>query len=248
MDNVSYNSVLAALNVNQHDKIVLIKENKLADANFIVTHLMKQIFADRNNKICLVNLHNAIKHYVTVGKRLGYDLQKRIDDGYVRLVEPIKSISDDLNTHYMRFINNDSEKLIGYLFKNIESEINGLIGNDDDINVYLIIDDLSHLLDMNAGINHILSFINTCINMERVSTIVNCHVASKLDELLANSLEYLADVKVEVSELKTGRSVDVTGYMSVVRPSCDKASNNYHFKAYDRGIRMFKPGETLKFL
>lgn len=250
MDNLNYNSVLAALNVKDTDRIVLVKENELADSNFVLTHLMKQILANSCNKLCLVTLNNTLKHYVTVGKRLGYDLQKKIDQKQVRLVEPIKSIAEDLGTNYMRFINSNRENITKYFLKNIDNELSILEDEDDkNQNLYLIIDDLSYLLDMNVSMDFILSFTNGCLNIEKCTSIINCHIANKFDEILSNSLEYVADVVVEVSQLKTGRSVDVTGVFTVRRNNDEHNEGNvYHYKTYDRGIKTFKPGETLKFL
>lgn len=249
MDNLNYNSVLAGLDIKDTDQIVLVKENPLADSNFISTHLIKQILANSSNRLCLVALHNSLHHYISIGKRLGYDLQKKIDLKLVRVVEPLQSIAADLGSSHMRFIDSDHERIAKYLFKNIENEIAVLNDPADSGRTYLIIDDISCLLDMNVKMQYILPFVNTCVNVENVNSVINCHVASKDDEILAHSLEYIADVVVEVSPLKTGRSVDVTGVFSVTRLNVSESHPNiYHYKTYERGVKTFKPGESLKFL
>lgn len=65
-------TVLTHLDLNSDDKIIAIRENKLSDANFILTSLISKTFSDQNS-LCLVILHNTLGHYQNVGKRLGYD-------------------------------------------------------------------------------------------------------------------------------------------------------------------------------
>lgn len=117
--------------------------------------------------------------------------------------------------------------------------------SSQDHPVYLIIDDLSHFLDLGIELSAIVNFINLCINLtsdKNVFAVINSHVSSKSDLLVANSIQYICDVFVCVSALKTGKSTDITGIMSVQR---GKNESRYHFRAYDRGVKTFHPGETI---
>lgn len=111
--------------------------------------------------------------------------------------------------------------------------------------VYIVIDDVSHFLDLGVELGTIINFVNRCLNLtskDNVHSLINSHVGSKSDLILANSIQYVCDVFICVSALKTGKSTDITGVMTVVREDNEK---RYHFRAFDRGVKTFNPGETI---
>lgn len=249
MESIHYNSVLGMINIQNNDKVILVKETGIADSNFILTHLMKQIFSKPTGKLCLICLHNMFDHYVAIGKRLGYNLENKLEEKSLKVIEPLKSVFEDLGNEdqqeYSRFMNQDEETIIKYFYKNIESYISEIYTPDSE--VYLIIDDLSHLIDLNIDYSLINIFINYCVNINGITSVFNLHVANRKDEIISKSLEYIADVVIDVLPLKTGRSADVSGVVKVARETEDGQQNNiYHYKAYDRGIKTFRPGEHLR--
>lgn len=241
---VSLNPVLASLDIKASDKIISIKENGNIDSNFIITHLIKQILLE-NNKLCFVVLHNTLGHYHNVGKRLGYDFLKKVEDGTIRTIEPLRDIAEDIGNE-SKYLIEDKELIVKDLFTNINNHIQELVASTPN-RVYLIIDDISHLLDLGIDLKYIISFINCClglVNNDKISVVVNTHVCGKLDEIICNNLNYVSDVVIEIFPLKTGISREVTGVMNV-----EKLSNvegiQFHFKAYDKGIKTFHLGESV---
>ncbi|KAJ8923179.1 hypothetical protein NQ315_001733 [Exocentrus adspersus] len=235
------NPVLAALQVKLEDRIVSVRENGTADANFILTHLIKQILYEKN-RLCLVNLHNPLQHYHNVGKKLGYDLGKALKDNAVKVVEPLSEIVSSIESEE-DYLQEDKESIVKCLYFNIKKSLEEL--TDGDNQAYLIIDDVSHLLDLGVEVALVLDFVNYCVNLidnDKISVVFNTHASTKTDEIICNSLQYIADVHVEVSPLKTGHSTDVTGVITVQKQS---KRSQYHFKAFDRGIKTFHPGETI---
>ncbi|EFA08802.1 elongator complex protein 6 [Tribolium castaneum] len=238
------NPLLASLDIKPTDRVISIKENGNIDSNFVITHLIKQILLE-NGKLCFVILHNTLGHYHNVGKRLGYDFLKQVDEGGIRTIEPLKDIVEEIGngTHYLI---DDKEQIVKALFTSIKNSIEELAATAPN-RVYLIIDDISHLLDLGIDLKYIISFINYClslVNDDRVSVVINTHVCSKSDEIICNNLNYVSDVVIEVLPLKTGLSREVTGVMSIEK-SGNAQVTQFHFKAYDKGIKTFHLGESV---
>uniref|UniRef100_A0A1Y1KF09 Elongator complex protein 6 n=1 Tax=Photinus pyralis TaxID=7054 RepID=A0A1Y1KF09_PHOPY len=236
------NPLLTAINLQPSDRIVSTFEQGLSDANFITTNLMKKIFSE-DGKICLLILHNTIGHYHNVLKRLGHDLMQKLKDGHATTIEPLKNITD--------FLTSDKETLVKHLFLAIRDKMNKLLVSHPNGRVYLIIDDLSHLLDLDVDVKYMTSFINYCINLvqnDRVHVIVSYHIANANDKVISNCLRYVSNLVIDISPLKTGISHDVTGIISIERRhSTDVALRKsvLHYKAYDREIKTFAPGEAI---
>jgi hypothetical protein len=238
------NPLLVSLDIKATDKVISIKENGNIDSNFVITHLIKQILLE-NNKLCFVILHNTLGHYHNVGKRLGYDFLKRIEDGSIRTIEPLKEIVEDIGNG-KNYLIDDKEHIVKALYTSIKQNVEELTSTTSN-RVYLIIDDVSHLLDLGIDLKYIISFITYClslVNNDKVSVVVNTHVCSKSDEIICNNLNYVSDVIIEVLPLKTGISREVTGVMSIEK-SGNAQIAQFHFKAYDKGIKTFHLGESV---
>ncbi|KAH0813427.1 hypothetical protein GEV33_009364 [Tenebrio molitor] len=236
------NPLLVSLDIKATDKVISIKENGNIDSNFVITHLIKQILLE-NNKLCFVILHNTLGHYHNVGKRLGYDFLKRIEDGSIRTIEPLKEIVEDIGNG-KNYLIDDKEHIVKALYTSIKQNVEELTSTTPN-RVYLIIDDVSHLLDLGIDLKYIISFITYClslVNNDKVSVVVNTHVCSKSDEIICNNLNYVSDVIIEVLPLKTGISREVTGVMSIEK-SGNAQIAQFHFKAYDKGIKTFHLGD-----
>ncbi|KAG5878009.1 hypothetical protein JTB14_025464 [Gonioctena quinquepunctata] len=146
-----------------------------------------------------------------------------------------------------RYLQEDKENIVKCLYFDIKKNLEEMVKNSEK-QAYLIVDDVSHLHDLGIENTQIMTFVNYCLNLinnEKITVVLNNHVASKFDELVSNNMEYVADVHVEVSSLKTGRSHDVTGLLTVQRKS---KKSQYQFKAFDRGIKTFHPGESIYYL
>ncbi|XP_018575133.1 elongator complex protein 6-like [Anoplophora glabripennis] len=236
------NPVLAALQIKLEDRIISVKENGKADSNFILTHLIKQILYEKN-KICLVNLHNPLDHYQNVGKKLGYDLCKALNDNAIKIIEPLNDIVDSIGIEE-DYLQQDKEGIVKCLYFDIKKNLDELTHGSEG-QAYLIIDDVSHLLDLGVDVALVVNFVNYCVNLinnDKISVVLNSHTSSKTDEIISSNLRYIADVHVEVSPLKTGQSTDVTGLMTIEKVS---GKNQYHYKAFDRGVKTFHPGESI---
>lgn len=237
--------LLAHLAIKPDDKTITVIEHELADANFIITHLLKQ-FLSESKKVCFVIWHNSLGHYQNVMKRLGVDLLKKLEDGEVVVVQGLKRLLDEIvNDGDVAALR---ETIAEVFFEEVKKSVGGFVKNNE--NVYLIVDDYSHLFDLGVGLREVLGFVNKCVNLgndERVCVVLGTHVSDKSDKIVANSLTYASDVTIVVSTLKTGRSRDVTGVIDVVRNRVDRV-DTFHYQATEKEIRSFCPGQSLNFL
>lgn len=243
---MSPNALLTCLDVSTDDKILVVIEDGLADANFIVTHLIKDVL-EKNNKLCLVIVHNTIGHYHNVLKRLGCDLLKKVEQGYVKVVEPLKTLAEDIANGGV-IDNNYSEQFVERLFFNINSELEKI--TEDSENIYLIIDDLSHLYDLTGNLHSVTYFLNRCVNFtnnSRFSVVIGVHVSDNNDSIIRNSLGHVCDLMIEVSGLKTGRTRNVTGVIDIHRMRTGR-KDTYHYQATEKEIKPFCPGEAVNYL
>ncbi|KAK9883723.1 hypothetical protein WA026_001911 [Henosepilachna vigintioctopunctata] len=247
------NPLLSAIKLSPNDKVVSIKEVGIADSNFIVVHLIKKIFQN-NEKLCFINFHNSLTHYQIVGKKLGYDMSEKISCGQAVVVDMLKMIEEKIYEEDYGFLENKKEFLEN-IFECIEKRTNDLVQKDSK-HTYIIIDDLSHLLDLGLSVEYMTRFISWSCNLtsNNISVVINNHVSSfeisgdllPRDHILSNTLSYISDLEIEVSPLKTGRSNEVSGIINILRPG--EKINKLHYKAFDRGIKTFKPGESLMYL
>ncbi|XP_076249977.1 elongator complex protein 6 [Rhynchophorus ferrugineus] len=234
------NPVLSSLKIKNEDKIIFIKENAFADSNFIITHLLKQFFYEKS-RVCFLTLHNTLDHYQNVGKKLGYDLKQAINRNNVKIIDPLVKIIESIGSEVE---DNFQTHMLKSLFLSIKEEIE-LFCSLKDQPIYLIIDDISHFLDLSIELSQIISFINYCVNLTsnaNMFVVINAHVGSKPDHIIAKSVQHICNVFVEVSQLKTGKSTDVTGLMTVQRGD---NMDSFHYRAFDRGVKTFHPGETI---
>jgi len=237
------NPVLSSLKIRPDDKIIFVRENSFADSNFVITHLLKQLLYDKS-RICFLTLHNSFDHYQNVGKKLGYDLKQVVDKGQVKIIDPLEEVVENIGLELEVNGEDPKSQILKCIFASIKNDVSGFLSNEDHP-VCLVIDDLSHFLDLGLEISEVVDFTNRCINLtsdKHVFAVINSHVSSKADLIVANSIQYVCDVFVCVSSLTTGKSTDITGVMTVHR---GQNENRYHFRAYDRGVKTFHPGETI---
>ncbi|PSN54131.1 hypothetical protein C0J52_09466 [Blattella germanica] len=248
-------SVCSVLGIDKEDvtgKLIAIEESHGSNGNFILSCLMaEQIKKDCG--ICLVTLHNSFGHYHNVGTKLGYNLQQLEDKGGAETVEVFKLLNSSFSTSENYLLQN-TEDIIKNLFLMIKTKIENIFKNKKT--VCLVIDDASDLLSLGVAVKDVLCFFQYCRSLfemfSGLSIIVLTHIAEgdKEQHLVTMGVAHVADIKINISSLKTGQSNDVSGVMKVIHRSWDKSvtkvdwnqQNVYHFKLLDRQVKVFAPG------
>ncbi|KAI4469139.1 metallopeptidase m28 family member [Holotrichia oblita] len=225
--------LLQILNIQDKDKLILIKEDTDSDGNFIIAHALRHIFQDENRGVCLVMLQNNLIHYQSVGKRLNYNLQENITTKRATIIEPLTTIVEDIGAANPKLLNSDTNIVVNNFCKEIENQLQDLLIKCSGL-IYVIIDNLSCLLDIGWEFKHCMHFVNMLINLnDRVNVIVSVHQATSDDQHLATAMNYISDIVVSVESLKAGRSPIVTGIINIKRN--DTSVENYHFKTSEKG-------------
>ena len=234
-------NLLNVLRLQNSDKVISVRQKGVADASFVLTYLLKHVFTNPKDSVCLLLTHNIITHYQNVGKRLDFDLLAKLQQGNTRVISLIEKLADHIgNAESLKAFR---KIVVRELFDEIQSKIRDL---PKDGQVYVVIDDLTHLLDLGSPYKEVLVFLNSCVNLEDVTLIIGTHDSTGhgTEAGLSNGFNYMCDVEISVAPLKTGRSLDVTGVITIqrMRPEDKNNVEVYHYKALDREVKVFKPG------
>ncbi|KAK9707899.1 Elongation complex protein 6 [Popillia japonica] len=139
--------LLQVLNIQEKDKLILIKEDTDSDGNFIIAHALRHILQYENNGVCLTMLQNNLIHYQTVGKRLNYNLQENITSKRAAAIESLTIFVEDIGAAEPKLLNGDTEMVVNKLYKDIENQLQDLLEKCSGL-IYVVIDNLSCLLDI----------------------------------------------------------------------------------------------------
>ncbi|XP_026475825.1 elongator complex protein 6-like [Ctenocephalides felis] len=219
--------------------LIGIREEHGSDAHFIISCLLsKYVQAEYN--VCFVTLHNTFHHYHNVGMKLGYNLNALKEKGAIKTIEAMKLVLKD----------SSYENLKKVLLKEIEDNVEEMLKSDK--HVLLIIDDLSHLFEMEFTLSEILMLIKQVKSLIYSNpgnyAILNVHVSSEYDLVVANLVQHSSNTHVCISPLKTGFSSNVSGKMEISEMNAQTKENLwnkqslYHYKLHDRFVKVFAPG------
>lgn len=247
--NSNFEKLLDLLSIHDSDNVILIKESNLADSNFVLTHFMRKALECDSNRLCFVLMHNTLGHYQNVQKKLGMDLINKVNCGHVAVLDLLTSVFNNLVFSRRKYTERLNENFIKHIYKEIEDKIGVLKRTSGADQIIVIIEDMSKLLDFGLDLANSNIFLQYLVNFahdhDYVKIIINTHVGDKDDGLLSNAIEYASDVTISVNALKTGRSSDVTGILKIKRHEGNFDELTYHYKATDKSIRTFRPGEVM---
>ena len=241
------NSVVTALQLDQnplHNQLVLIEENKTSDGSFLLSTILHHQIKNKN-KIVLVLFHNSIGHYHAISQKLGYNLLSLQDSNDLIVIDIPRMIAS-LNSEALF---SDKPISLADLFSEIKTDVSELTKSSD---VTLIFENVSNLLLMSYELKDVFSFIHNIrilLNeIKNVSVVLLLHNISTSDDYvsLINNLKHVSNPIITLSDLKTGKAIDVTGIFTVKWKEKDFSKWNeqseYHYQLLDRNIKVFAPG------
>ena len=206
--------------------------------------------AKNGRKICLLTFNLTATHYHNIGTRLGWNSQLLQNKEQFRVIEGLLGISQELNSasdgNLFDFILNEKQYPLLNLFHRVEKILTGW----PDSPVTLIIDRLDCLLSLGISTKDILQFYQQCHNLVKGTSsmhgafVTSIELASD-DKVLVhctNLLSHWCDLVLTVKGLETGVSKDLTGSVSIQWAGNQQLKAYFHFKCFDRGVRMFSPG------
>ncbi|XP_051157649.1 elongator complex protein 6-like [Leptopilina boulardi] len=274
-------AVCSALGIDRVDlrgKLTLIEEQHGSDANFLVNSFISSSL-EKGQGICLVLFHNTFGHYHNIGMKLGYNLNVLRERGQVSILEPMKLIAnnihdlghDSVDAANVEFNEKNTEddisnlnimehgpSLVHKLIVPLKKQIYELLKNQDSVMV--IIDDLSHLFDLQMNLRDVwffVRYIRTFVEFEHSLSMCILTHTYKADpdscqpDLIAVGLKHIAQLIIVVEPLSTGLAKDVSGKMNV-RWKMDSIRTKYNwpeklsylFKLLDRQVKVFPPGSS----
>ncbi|KPJ08184.1 hypothetical protein RR48_12923 [Papilio machaon] len=178
---------------------------------------------------------------------MNYNLNRCIDDGLVQFY--------NLGEEYVEKMLENEHISLEHVYQNIKDKAECMRNKYNVVNI--IFDGVSHLLDMHYNlkeVNLICSKVIELIREYNSLLICHCNVANDHDltHVLANFLSHKAFMVVEVENLASGWSSDVSGHMTIKYPgkkfdkehmySLDIKPAQYLFKLFDRGVKLLAPG------
>lgn len=245
------NDVLSVLHLDKEslcNKVIVIGECQDTDTIFFHCSLIAKQLKDKG-AVCFVNFHNDSEFYNKVCRKMGYNLSDLLETGSLKFIDCVSHINDSLRGIEDATINFLKDpNALDKLFSIIELSVLELITNHSS--VLILIDDLTHLFDLNYNANSINLFYQRCkclvFKHPQCSLEVGVHIVSEYHQsnILYNAISHMSTISCKTTSLKTGRSLEVTGNLSIAKSSSDQCINmqNYHYKLYDRGIKVFAPG------
>ncbi|KAK0078317.1 hypothetical protein PV325_002684 [Microctonus aethiopoides] len=274
-------SVRRALGLDQIDlegNLIVISERHGTDANFLINTVLSKSL-EKGYGVELVLFHNTFGHYHNIGMKLGYNLNVLRERGDVVVVEPMKSIVCNIEelghdsvdasspelTENMRQLNDMKtmpnplkldEKLVQHFFTPVRDQFWELKKVRE--NVTIIVDDITHLLDLNLSLKEVWLYSKYLISLMKIDKkIAMCILGhtyqSDINDCLPNGivagLQRGSQLYVAVEPLRTGHSDDISGVMVIEwRVSGLRKLFNwperstYLYKLLDRQIKLFTPG------
>lgn len=228
-------SILSACNLTENINYVLIKENADVDGSFLISSLIGQRLKQPNSAVILVAAHQTFDHYNACGMKLGYNLNTSLSKDNLHVIEP------------MRIILNENELRLYTLFKNIKAIVAAFVLNEKP-NVTIFLDDLHFFTNFGATENEMIKFahqLNILNKQQQVLIVLKINL-SDLYSYVASNIEDIADVVIDIEKLKSGKFREVDGKL-IIKMSKDNMvmskSRIVLYKANDRNIKVFAPGE-----
>ncbi|XP_028044014.1 elongator complex protein 6-like isoform X3 [Bombyx mandarina] len=224
---------------------IVVKEINGCDGSFIVNCVISYCIK-QNSPLLIVSSHNSITHYHNVGLRMNHNLFKSCEAGVIHYFD----FGDATLTNIMEYA--ESDQLLIDVLKNIEE----MQRNHDTVNI--IFDGITHLLDLQYTLQEVNKFCSEIIEIAAKSknpfVIFHCNdvIEDDANHCLANLLSHKAQTVVEVENLSSGLSSDVSGHLTIKYPgnkfneehihTVDMKPKKYLFKLFDRGVKLLAPG------
>ncbi|CAB3230070.1 unnamed protein product [Arctia plantaginis] len=226
-------------------RVVVVKEINRCDSSFVTSCVLNHCIK-KKAALCVLSTHNSFQHYQNVGLRMNYNLQKHVDSGLV----DFHSLGDHCVHNLL------SENSLPELFHKVRERITSMQQKNDEVNV--IMDGVTHLFDLNYSVQQINRFCKELIELvtgcNNSFIVLHCHKANEDDvtSVMSNLLCHKAHTVLEVENLPSGLSADVSGHLTIKYPSLkfdtdhlytmDMKMSRYLFKLFDRGVKLFAPG------
>lgn len=228
-------------------RIIFIKEINGCDSAFIDSCVLSNCIKNKT-PVVYVSMHHLLSHFQYVGLKMNYNLLKHVDSGLIEFYNLGEEIVNNLLTNVNVSINE--------LYLSVKERILAKQSDNEPVNV--IIDGVSHLFDLGYSLRDVNNFCKQIFDLLKHCNnsilLFHCNQASEDDvtRTMSNLLIHKAHTVVEVENLQSGLSTDVSGHLTVNHLgqkfqnehmlSLDLKPTRYLFKLFDRGVKLLAPG------
>ena len=232
-------SILSACNLNDPISFLFIKENTDIDGSFLLSSLISQRLKEQNSGTIMICTHHTFDHYNSCCMKLGCNLSSSVAKNILHVIEPMKDVlrNDDITLNSL--LENIKVRFATYMEQNV-SKVN------------IFIDDLQFYANFGSNENEMIKFSH---QLKSLSTTENARIVLKMNvsnlyAFACNNIEDISDVVIDVNELKSGKFKEVDGKLVIQKKTHAINENlmiseakNILYKANDRNIKVFAPGE-----
>jgi len=219
----------------ENKNFVLLVDNTVGRTGLFNHHFIG--YGIKNNrKVVVLGLDQSFGHYHSVGLKLGLNLMKARDtgsfhhiDGSIKILNACLAIDPCLR----------SESGLQFLLYEVAQNLSE--------GVVLVLDNLTILTYLGFSIREINLFIQKLLlKIKDLGGLLVCTFSTNSSVELVNYLTRLADIAVVLEDLKTGKSRDVSGHMTVKSRLQNGGHHctDYQFRLEDRNVKIFAPGTS----
>ena len=185
--------------------------------------------AKEGKKILLISFCQPSTVYHNIGSRLGWNSQLLQSRDRFLFMDGLAILQKD--------------PTLGALAQNVEE----ILSMWSEAPVMLLVDRLDCLFLLGATSAQVFGFFKHCRDLIKgKSTLVTSLELAAHDQQLSNCatlLSHWSDLVMVVKGLETGVSKDLTGRVTIHWSHSHTINlQHFHFKSFDRGVRMFAPG------
>jgi len=190
-----------------------------------------------NKKVVIFGLDHSLGHYHLVGMKLGINIMKAKESGSLHHIDGSTMI---LNSALLQEKALRPELGLQQIYTDIVEHLcTGSI---------LIIDNLSILTCLGFSDRQLNLFLKKLLAKvvdlggHLVCTVIPSITSSEFKNYLAR----WADIGINVEDLRTGKSRDVSGHLSVCFRLCtgDQHRSEFQFRVEDKSVKIFPPGTS----
>lgn len=207
--------------------------------------------AKMRRKILLVSFSQVLGYYHSIGTRLGWNSNMLLSSGQLQFIGGLQAVKD-------AFTNPESSNPFSFLNKSHSFSLSDLLLKVESIltswheeEFTFVLDELHYLCSIGVEMHDVGRFYQACHSLVQAcpkgALIVSTGVFSQESEETQCSklFAHWSDLVLTDKGLKTGRSKDVSGILAVNWKIPPFSEQLYHYKCFDRGIRMFAPGTAV---
>ncbi|XP_066588899.1 elongator complex protein 6 [Prorops nasuta] len=220
--------------VNMDQKLTLIEEHHGVNGAFMLTTILSNAIKNKQ-AVLLVLFHNTFEHYHNIGMRVGFNLRSLVENKQVVVMDHVGMLMDEIedlcgkaedffSTKPTLFSTADKSN-ISQVVQKLSAEFQENYRKAEQFNksVVVIIDDLSHLLDLGLNQGEALiyfKYIRSSLDEKshQLYVMIHSYPSESLknsSNFLINNFKYMAQLIISIEPLKASKWNETNGKLTI---------------------------------